>query len=65
MSQPIEPHPSVEDADFLINARDLGKSLFRLLGHLPDSWERTGAMGRTEEAIAYIERLIEKRNDSS
>jgi hypothetical protein len=41
-------------------AHDLAKSLFDVLGFLPDSWERTGAMGRAEECKAYIERLITK-----
>jgi len=41
-------------------AHEVAVGLFRLLGFVDNSNERTAAMCRTEEVIAYIERLVEK-----
>lgn len=46
--------------DNIVDARNAGAKFFRLLGYLDDSWERTSAMGRAEEGIAYVDRLLEK-----
>jgi hypothetical protein len=44
----------------IMDARNTGQEFFRKLGYLDDSWERTSAMGRAEEGVAFVERLLEK-----
>jgi hypothetical protein len=44
----------------VVDARNAGVKFFRLLGYLDDSSERTSAMGRAEESLAYVDRVLDK-----
>jgi hypothetical protein len=44
----------------LVAARDAGTHFMDLIGFIPGSSERTSAKARAEEAIAYVQKLIDE-----
>ena len=57
--KPIPPQPPEPNISKFERARNIAQHLIDAIGRLPESYDRTNAHGRAEEALGYTQKMYE------